>query len=857
MTRRDLDARTPLVLDDPAAVWRIAAGHVDLFAAAVDGGRVVGRRSPVATLHVGDVIAGILPAGDVALVAVGIEGTALDLIGETDEAAPAAGRIARALRTQHLCGGDAAAAEPWSDLRAAEHAVLAELAHRIATADDDAREAIGQRVAVDAQDRTAAFVALARTLEPLPVDAADDGSPLAAALRLVAEAAGAEWVEPTPSALRAGRISTLGDASNVRVRRVVLDGSWWRDDAGPLLALRVDDGAPVALLPRRGGRYDLVDPAAGTRQRVDAASAATLQPDAWMPYRPLPDRPLRGRDLVRYAWHDARGDVTTLAAAGLMLGLLSIVPAIVVQRIFGTAVPMANGSLVLGFVALLIGVAIASALLAVAQGFALLRTESRASTGLQAAVWDRLLRLPVPFFRGFKAGDLAQRADGIEAIRVLVTSSVLITALTTVFSLVNIAYLFTIEPAASLGALGVVTAAFLITGVAIRYQLPHQRRIQESQGRLGSLAFQMLSGIAKLRVAGAESRGYAQWAREFATLKHAFYRSQLAFVVLAVISATLPAVASIVVFAIILAVDSGIGAAAFLAFSTSFGTVITSFIGLLTTATTLVAVVPLYERALSILQAQPETVGDGIDPGQLAGRIDIESVTMAYGPGLPHVLHDVSLTVQPGEFVAVVGPSGAGKSSLLRALLGFEQLEKGIVAYDGTDLRALDLGVVRRQIGTVVQNGKLLPGTILHNIIGTKHLTHEDAWQAARWAGLEADVRAMPLGLQTFISEGASTISGGQRQRILIARALVGRPRIVFLDEATSALDNVTQNVVSAALDELDATRLVIAHRLSTVRRADRIVVLDAGRIVESGTYDELVAGGGLFTRLVERQEIG
>jgi ATP-binding cassette subfamily C protein len=926
----ELDARTPLVLDDATATWRVADGHVDLFAATVEGGRITGRRMPVLTLPKGSVITGVEPVDGISLVAVGVEGSVLAPLAEDDDRVEVVELLVRDLFATHLIrpaeddvdawpllvggsttleagapvrtcrgmtwargvaleldglrldgivplppslvvraaeagelaglDGSDALAEPagWDGVRSIVRATLAATAKASAAAEDETRDAINARVAHDAEDRLAAFTALARTLDAAELPpSGDELDPLTDALRLVSEAIGVVWTTPSPSAIRAGRLTTLGNRSRVRVRRVLLDGEWWREDAGPLLARRASDQAPVALLPRGSGRYVLVDPADGSRTRVDRELAGTLEVDAWMPYRPLPDRPLGGRDLLRYVWTDIRRDLLAVGITGLVLGLLSVVPAIIIQRIFGDAVPMGNTAHVAGLVTLLIGVAIAAALLTVAQGFSLLRAESRASTGLQAAVWDRLLRLPAPFFRGYTAGDLAQRADGIEMIRTLVTSSILLSLLGTLFSLVNLVYLFTIQPAAALGAVGVILLAFLATGIAIKHQLPHQRDIQAAQGRLTGLAFQMLSGIPKLRVAAAESRAYARWAREFAGLKRSFFHSQLAFVALAVISAVLPAFASVVVFAIILGVDPGIGAAAFLGFSTSFGAVITAFIILLTAATTLVAVVPLYERALAILQEEPESTGEGIDPGTLLGRIDVESVSMAYGPGLPTVLHDISFSVQPGEFVAIVGPSGAGKSSLLRALLGFEELERGVVSYDGTDLNLLDVGVVRRQIGTVVQDGRLLPGTVVQNILGTKQLTHEDAWQAARWAGLEADIKAMPLGMQTFIAEGASTISGGQRQRILIARALVGRPRIVFFDEATSALDNVTQSIVSRSLEDLQATRVVIAHRLSTVRRADRVIVIDKGRVVEQGTYDDVLAQGGVFAQLVGRQELG
>jgi ATP-binding cassette subfamily C protein len=264
--------------------------------------------------------------------------------------------------------------------------------------------------------------------------------------------------------------------------------------------------------------------------------------------------------------------------------------------------------------------------------------------------------------------------------------------------------------------------------------------------------------------------------------------------------------------------------------------------------------VPTYERAKPILETLPEVDEMKADPGELTGELEVSHVSFRYREDGPIVLKDVSVQVKPGEFVALVGPSGSGKSTLFRLLLGFEKLEAGAVYYNGRDLVGLDIREVRRQIGVVLQNGKLMAGDIFTNIIGSSLLTLEDARQAARMAGLEDDLKAMPMGLHTVISEGGGTLSGGQRQRLLIARALVHRPRILFFDEATSALDNRTQAIVSESLDNLQATRIVIAHRLSTIMNADRIYVLQDGRVVQQGTYDELIQAEGVFADLAKRQ---
>ncbi|HEY9805050.1 MAG TPA: ATP-binding cassette domain-containing protein, partial [Candidatus Obscuribacterales bacterium] len=208
----------------------------------------------------------------------------------------------------------------------------------------------------------------------------------------------------------------------------------------------------------------------------------------------------------------------------------------------------------------------------------------------------------------------------------------------------------------------------------------------------------------------------------------------------------------------------------------------------------------------------------------------------------------------PGEFIAIVGPSGSGKSTLFRLLLGFESPQIGQVFYDRQNLLSLDIHAVRRQIGVLLQNSRTNTASIFENIAGNALITMDEAWEAARHAGFADEITAMPMGMHTVVSEGGSNLSGGQRQRLLIARALALKPRILLFDEATSSLDNQTQAIVSESLKKLQITRIVIAHRLSTIQDADRIYVLEAGRVVQQGSFQQLMSQEGLFFRLMQRQ---
>jgi ATP-binding cassette subfamily C protein len=313
-------------------------------------------------------------------------------------------------------------------------------------------------------------------------------------------------------------------------------------------------------------------------------------------------------------------------------------------------------------------------------------------------------------------------------------------------------------------------------------------------------------------------------------------------------------------------VKAGITYAQFIAFSaaySSFNGVVGGAIGLISQY---FMIQPQIENLRPILEAVPENTDDKEDAGQLSGALEVGHLSFAYESSMPDgkggstqvrgedVIHDVSFSIAAGESVAIVGKSGSGKSTLVRLLLGFEEPRKGTVSYDGQDLADLSLPSVRSQLGVVLQNGQLMTGDIFTNIVGTRNLTQEDAWQAAEDAGVAEDIAQMPMGMQTVISEGSSNISGGQRQRILIARALVGKPVLLIFDEATSALDNRSQAIVTKSLEKLKATRIIVAHRLSTIRNCDRIIVMDQGRLAEMGSFDELVEKGGIFAELVKRQ---
>lgn len=736
-------------------------------------------------------------------------------------------------------------------------AVLARLSEEVSLAGERQRATLARRKEEEREETERVFEALADVVEQRGEALAAPGeSALAAACRIAGRPLGVGVVEP---ALARGtsfvaRLREVAQASGFRFREVRLDEGWWRRDVGPLVALAGEDERPVALVRTRG-RYELVDPARGARAVVDEDSAATLSPSAYMPYACLGEGAADGRRLIRLALVPARADLLRVLAASIVLGLLSIATPIAAQAIFTRVVPEGDRGQILGIALVLVGAALGTATAYLMQGLALLRLDGRGSTGSQAAVIDRLLDLPASFFRRYSAGDLGTRALGIDTIRQSLTSAVTGALVALLIAFFNLAYILLLDPQLGLVAIGLLLAAVVVLVLLVRRQIPHQRRLEAARGQMQALALQILGAVPKLRVARAEDRAFARWAAALGRMKEAFVANQRVLAGLSSFAAAWQALAIALVLLVVGELDdASLSAGDFVAFTTAFGTTAAAILGLVSMLSTASQATVLWERARPIVQSAPEVVAGEADPGELSGELEFAHVSFRYGGDGPLVLDDVSFAAAPGEFVAFVGPSGAGKSTVFRLLLGFERPELGTISYEGQSLADLDARAVRRQLGVVIQNARILSGTIFQNIVGAANLTVEDAWEAARIAGIDAEIERMPMGMHTFVSESGAAFSGGQRQRLLIARAVVSRPRVLLFDEATSALDNRTQAAVSAALDELQATRIVIAHRLSTIRTADRIIVLERGRVVEQGRYDELMARDGLFATLARRQ---
>lgn len=665
-------------------------------------------------------------------------------------------------------------------------------------------------------------------------------------------------INPSPLSAQFAENLSIQQAAKllgVRYRQVVLAGNWWQADGGPFLAYLEKSAEPVALLPASPGRYRLYRCGDDSGVPVDRRVAATLLPHAFSLYLPFPSSRVAFKDILRFSCKSFwKQDLLTLIGMGILAGILGTFIPFMTGVLFEYIVPAQRYSQWIWVILLLIVSCFASFVFQMTRSIALIRMEGKLDMSLESALWDRILKLPSDFFRQFAAGDLAERAAGISEIRKTISGITVNALLAGIFSVFNLALVFSYSPPAGWTALG--CALLLVTVLAFYFRRLHKTISAQAMldGRVKGLLYQLLRGVHKFMVTGTEQVAYALWHKQFQELKRLDFTIRSSKAWLAVFYASFPVLATLLIFAATTAKPNGLSAGNFMAMYAAFSSFLLALIALAEAFSDSLTVIPLFARIRPILEGLPEFDETKENPGILNGNITLSHVCFRYPGSNRDVLSDLSLEIKAGEMVALVGASGSGKSTVLRLLLGFEEPVSGQVLYDGRDLAKLDVHEVRSQIGVVIQNSQIMSDDIYKNIIGASNLTIHEAWEAARQVNLDRDIEEMPMGMHTVLNEGGRSLSGGQRQRILIARALVKKPRILFLDEATSALDNITQAVVAENLDRLKITRVVIAHRLSTIRQADKIVVFEQGRIVQKGTYEELMRTPGPFRELAERQ---
>ena len=679
-------------------------------------------------------------------------------------------------------------------------------------------------------------------------------------------------------------------ASQCRMRRVNLTGKWWQKEHGALLTWIETENQPVALLPDQKHKYLLFHPKKQTYTPINPNLASTLASEAVMLYRPLPTVVNNVIDIISFSFKGYQGDLIKIIALGVIALILSMVTPQAMLILVNNVIPDGDKLLLWQIGGGLIACAFGVSIFQLAQGIVSLRLETSLESRLQAGIFDRIFKLSPSFFREFSTGDLLTRILAISQIQSLLGDATRRTLLNAFFSLLNLGLMFIYSQQLSLIALIIGLIAFTITIISSSILVGLERKQEKINGEIQGFIVQLINGVQKLRVAVAEERGFTAWGKKYQLEIQLIKNIKQVDDIVSVINEGLPLITTILIYwfaikEIMLAQTTntlGLNMGTFLAFNVAMGIFLSGVTSLSNTITDILGVIPLWERAKPLLQSPLEVTASQTHPGELTGKLSLENISFGYPifntenkveklslstrqlfPNSQlskslnttrNILHNINLYVKAGEFIAIVGPSGGGKSTLFRLLLGFEQPQVGNIFYDGQNLAQLNLQAVRQQLGVVLQNGKVVYGTIYNNISCGGLVSLEVAWEAAYQANIADEIKQMPMGMYTMVSETGNNLSVGQRQRLLIARALIRKPKILLFDEATSALDNQTQSIVTKSLEKLTVTRIIIAHRLSTIYNADRIYVIAEGQVVQSGTFSELVVQDGLFKRLASRQ---
>ncbi|MFM6450492.1 MAG: NHLP bacteriocin export ABC transporter permease/ATPase subunit, partial [Planktothrix sp.] len=792
-----IQGNQPLLLNNPQIIWIVKSGSLAVFTTLFEENEPLGSRRYLFSVNAGEILLGSTPKDRRGILAIAVEETELIPLNIND------------FITQIQTGDHSnftllsSWINHWQELGIQDFPLDFENAKisvsKIAQFQDflfdylnlvaiqkkqEQFKRFQEREYLNHQVKKAALGELTTVLHPRETELFTEGTPLIIAVGAVGRAMGI-MIHPPAQFDTLNRVKdpleAIANSSQFRTRRVVLTGNWWKQEYGPLLAYTSWDKKPVALLPNGRNSYVLFDPVQRTKTLVTKALAKTILPDCFMFYRPLPLRIHHAVELFQFGVKGYEKNIITIIILGIIATLLGMVIPQATAILVNTAIPDSDRLLLAQIGLVLVATTIGRSTFNIAQAILSLRVENGADSVLQPAVWDRLLTLKPAFFHSYSSGDLLTRLMAVSQIRQLISGATQRTLLNAIFSLLNLGLMALYSWQLALVGVGLTLIAIFFTGVSSTLLIRQERLQETADGEINGLLIELINGVSKLRVAMAEERAFAVWAKKYSQRIQLTANIKRIDDQISVFNEILPLVSSIFIsgFAIILMQmaqtqdNSGLNMGTFLAFNAAFGIFISGVTDLSNTLTDVLGIVPLWERAKPIIQGTPEVNSTKVDPGQLTGKIVLDRVSFRYQKDGSLILNNISIQVEPGEFIAIVGPSGSGKSTLFRLLLGFETPEQGTIYYNDQDLAGLNIQAVRRQLGVVLQNGRINTGSIFDNITCGALVTLDQALEAAQMAGLAADIEQMPMGMHTVISEGGTNLSAGQRQRLLIARALV------------------------------------------------------------------------------------
>ncbi len=639
-------------------------------------------------------------------------------------------------------------------------------------------------------------------------------------------------------------------------RNVTLSKGWYKDASGAMLGMMKESRKVVAFIPSNISGYSYFDADSGKRIKVTRKNEHLFDEEGLAFYKPFPLKKIGMKEVLKYVMESiAVSDFILMSVAAAFAAVIGMLLPKLNNILFSTVIEEGSMRMLLAISVFMVCASVSLLLINAIKSLISARITTKMSLSVQAATMMRILSLPADFFKDYSSGELSNRAQYMNEICNMIVSSILTTGLTSIFSLVYIWQIFIYAPALVVPALIIILATVVFSVISAFAQMKISKKQMTLSSKESGMSYALISGVQKIKLAGAEKRAFARWGSLYAEQAACTYSPPLFLKINPVILTAISLIGTIIMY--YAAIVSGVSVADYYAFNTAYAMIMGAFMALAGIALTAAQLKPVFEMIKPILDTVPEVSQDKQVVTHLSGSIELDNVSFKYAENMPLVIDGLSLKIKAGQYVAIVGKTGCGKSTLMRLILGFEHPQKGAIYYDGKNIDNLDLKSLRHNIGVVMQNGKLFQGDIFSNIvISAPRLTLDDAWKAAELAGIAEDIKHMPMGMNTLISEGAGGVSGGQRQRLMIARAIAPKPKILMFDEATSALDNITQKKVSTALDDLKCTRIVIAHRLSTIKQCDRIIVLEDGKIIEDGNYTELLNNNGFFAELVARQRL-
>jgi ATP-binding cassette subfamily C protein len=650
-------------------------------------------------------------------------------------------------------------------------------------------------------------------------------------------------------------LETICRQSNLIYRQIRLKEGWWQTEGLPMVAFFAATQKPIAIY-WKNHRYVYIEEG---EEREIKPIFGELYPIAYTFYKALPE----STSMFRLAKFCMQGNsflflqLLVLGSIGAIIGLFS---PFMFSYLFDHVIPGMEYGMLVQILLALLAIAFCTSIFGIVRDFILLRLEGLLQSRLDVALWDRLFKLPIHFFRRYGSGDLIQRVNVIDRLRQSFGGTMLQTVVSTVLSIFYLFPMFYFSWELATIALSTQFLSVLISLFVLAYSNRLQRIVLELLAQINQFLTQVVRGIDKIRIAGAENRAIFHWHSLFHRSQQTAFQYGKVQNAVGVVSAILFGLSTFLVYATVILFlenkDSGFTLGHFMAFNAAYMVFSQSLAQFLAVYLAIMAQLPSWDRGKVIMHEPVEEAAKNETATALTGEVHVDSVSFKYEEDSPWILKNIQLSIRPGEFIGIAGPSGCGKSTLLRLLIGLENPQQGNIYYQNQNIQKCDLIQLRREMGVVMQSSAIFSGSIYDNILCGRKASTTEIEEALRCSCFDDVLKELPMGLDTPLPSGGNTLSGGQKQRLLLARALLFTPRMLLLDEATSALDSQTELKVICNISKLNITRIAVAHRLDTIKDADRIYFMHEGEIVESGTFQELLKREGHFSKQAHLQQL-